>query len=225
MTRDRPRANEIARLLLETGAISIRPHQLYEFASGLKSPLYTDNRRLLSYPTARRAVTDGLEAVLRHEFPKARSLAGVATAGIPWAAWLAERTGLPLLYVRASAKERGLEKQIEGDPSQCGDVLVLEDLVTTGSSSAQAVRTLRQAGLAVEGLLSIFSYDLPFAERMMLRDRTRFASLVGLQELLEAARSHLTDDQLAAIESWRAGLTSFEPAREQGSNAPAARGN
>jgi orotate phosphoribosyltransferase len=221
VTRDRARANEVARLLLETGAISIRPDRFYEFSSGLKSPLYTDNRRLMSYPTARRAVTDGLEALLRHEFPKARSLAGVATAGIPWAAWLAERTGLPLVYVRASAKERGLEKQIEGDPGQCDDVLVLEDLVTTGLSSAHAVRTLREADIAVEGLMSIFSYDLPFAERLMLRDRTRFASVVGLDELLEAARSQLTEDQLAAIDNWRAGLISFEPAHQPGAGAPA----
>jgi orotate phosphoribosyltransferase len=221
VTRDSARANEIARLLLETGAISIRPQQFYEFASGLRSPLYTDNRRLMSYPTARQVVTDGLEALLRDEFPKARSLAGVATAGIPWASWLAERTGLPLVYVRASAKERGLEKQIEGDPGQCHDVLVVEDLVTTGLSSGQAVRTLREAGIAVEGLMSIFSYDLPFAERVMQRDRTRFASLVGLHELLEAARSRLTEDQLAAIDTWRAGLTSFEPAHGPGSGAPA----
>jgi orotate phosphoribosyltransferase len=211
VTRDLARARELAGLLLETGAISIRPDRFYEFVSGLRSPLYTDNRRLMSYPTARRVVIAGLEAVMKREFSEAQSIAGVATAGIPWAAWLAELTGLPMLYIRASAKDRGLEKQIEGDVARCTRVLVIEDLVTTGSSSAGAVTTLRNAGVAVEGLMSIFSYDLPSADRMMRRDGTRFASLVGLEELLDVARPRLRVDEVAAIDQWRTGLQSFEP--------------
>jgi len=201
----------IARALLEVGAVSVRTDPLYEFSSGLRSPIYTDNRRLASHPAQRAAVTNALMQLVASWSPRADGIVGVATGGVPWAAWLADRMTLPLLYVRASAKDRGLEKQVEGDVSTCTDVIVVEDLITTGTSSARAVAAIRGAGPHVAGVVSIFSYDLPFAQRLFADLDIRVASLIGIDDVVSAAADRLSRAEVDAIEQWQLGLADYTP--------------
>lgn len=205
----------IARALLDVGAVSIRSDPLYVFSSGLRSPIYTDNRRLVSYPTQRVAVNDALVQLVASWSPPPDGIVGVATGGVPWAAWLADRLSLPLLYVRADAKGRGLEKQVEGDVSTCTDVIVVEDLVTTGTSSARAVAAIRESGAHVAGVVSIFSYDIPFARRRFAELDVAVASLVGIDDLVAAAADRLSRADLDAIARWQRGLAEYTPAAQQ----------
>lgn len=201
----------IARALLHVGAVSVRSDPLYEFSSGLRSPIYTDNRRIGSHPVQRAAVNDALMQLVASWSPRPDGIVGVATGGVPWAAWLADRMSLPLLYVRASAKDRGLEKQVEGDVSTCTEVIVVEDLITTGTSSARAVAAIRESGPHVAGVVSIFSYDLPFAQRLFADLDIRVASLVGIADVLAAAADRLSRADVDAIGQWQLGLADYTP--------------
>lgn len=204
----------IARALLEVGAVSVRSDPLYEFSSGLRSPIYTDNRRLASHPAQRAAVNDALMQLVASWSPRPDGIVGVATGGVPWAAWLADRLSLPLLYVRASAKDRGLEKQVEGDVSTCSEVIVVEDLITTGTSSARAVAAIREAGPHVAGVVSIFSYDLSFAQRLFAELDIRVASLIGIDDVVAAAADRLSRAEVDAIAQWQLGLADYTPIAE-----------
>lgn len=201
----------VARALLDVGAVSIRLQPLYEFSSGLRSPIYTDNRRVASHPGQRAEVNDALMQLVTSSFPDRDGIVGVATGGVPWAAWLAERLSLPLLYVRASAKDRGLEKQVEGDLSMCSKVVVVEDLITTGTSSARAVAAIRESGPHVTGVVSIFSYELPFAQRLFSELDIRAASLIGVDDVLAAAADRLSRDEVDAVRRWQLGLAEYTP--------------
>ena len=151
---------EIAEALLEIEAVSLQPDQPFTWSSGLKSPIYCDNRLTLSYPEVRRKVADGLKNMISEHFPKAEMVAGTATAGIPHAAWVSELLDLPMSYVRSKAKGHGKGNQIEGKVTEGQKVVVVEDLISTGGSVIEAVEALREAGCEVLGVVSIFTYEL-----------------------------------------------------------------
>ena len=180
---------EIARVLLDVGAVSIDVEHPFRYASGILSPIYCDNRLLISFPRERRQIVswlaDRLEAELGREGVDV--VAGTATAGIPYAAWLSERLDLPMVYVRAAAKEHGRGQRVEGRLSAGQRVVVVEDLVTTGGSSISTADGVEEAGGKVVGCLAIFSYELPRAAEAFGARGIPLFPLTGLSTLLEVA--------------------------------------
>lgn len=156
--------NGVAERLLQTGAVQLRPHEPYTWASGWKSPIYCDNRKLLSFPYVRDYVKSEMCNIIFEKYPEADMIAGVATAGIAWGIMAADQLKLPFLYVRPKPKEHGLTNQIEGAYQKAQKVVVVEDLVSTGKSSLQVVDVLRTAGLEVLGMVAIFTYGFSEAE-------------------------------------------------------------
>src|SRR6195256_382675 len=148
----------VAEKLLQTGAVILSPEQPFTWASGWKSPVYCDNRKVLSFPYIRDFIKSEMCNVIFESFPEAEMLAGVATAGIAWGAMAADQLKLPYIYVRPKPKEHGLGNQIEGFYEEGKKVIVIEDLISTGKSSLMVVEVLKKAGLQVEGLVSIFDY-------------------------------------------------------------------
>lgn len=180
-------AEKIAHLLLKLGAVTLRPSRPFLWTSGIRSPIYCDNRLLLSYPQGRNEIITAFLNLIRSEKISFDAVAGIATAGIPYAAILADRLKKPMLYVRASPKAHGKANQVEGHFEKGARVLVIEDLVSTGQSSLAAVQALKDAGAEVVDCLAIFSYGFSFAINAFHRMRCRLRTLTGLNELLELA--------------------------------------
>ncbi len=176
-----------ARLLREAGAVEIRtdPDQWFTWASGKRAPIYCDNRLLMSYPGARAAVADGLVAAIRERFTDVEVIAGTATAGIPHAAWVAERLERPMVYVRGSAKGHGREKRVEGRPLAGERVVLIEDLISLGGSSGSAVEGLIAEGGKVIGMQAIFSYGFPAAVARLEALGVPWQTLTSYDALLE----------------------------------------
>ncbi|MFY0607145.1 MAG: orotate phosphoribosyltransferase [Cyclobacteriaceae bacterium] len=157
-------ANEIAQELLKVEAIKLRPENPFDWASGWKSPIYCDNRLSLSFPATRTLVKKYLAQLIKEKFPKVECIAGVATAGIPQGALVAEELGLPFIYVRSKTKEHGMGNQIEGKVIQNAQVVLIEDLISTGGSSLQASEAVRHAGMNILGMAAIFTYGFPVSQ-------------------------------------------------------------
>ncbi len=191
-------AQRIAADLLEIGAVLLRPEAPFTWSSGLRAPLYCDNRLVMSHVPVRRRVTDGLEALVRAQDPEPEVVAGTATAGIPHAAWLAERLALPMVYVRSKAKGHGRENRIEGVLGEGQRVVVVEDLISTGGSSLAAVEAVREAGAQVTGAVAIFSYGLPEAAARFEASGVPLRTVTTLDVLLEAALRRGAIDEGAA---------------------------
>ena len=149
----------VAEKLLQVGAVKLRPEEPFTWASGWKSPIYCDNRKVLSFPYARDFIKSEMCNLVFEQYPEADMLAGVATAGIPWGAMVADQLKLPFIYVRPKPKEHGLSNQIEGFYTKGQRIVVIEDLISTGKSSLQVVEVLKKEGLIVDGMVSIFTYD------------------------------------------------------------------
>ncbi|MGB9724361.1 MAG: orotate phosphoribosyltransferase [Chloroflexia bacterium] len=198
--------------------VLLRPAAPFRFASGLLSPIYCDNRLLISFPRQRRQITLLLARRLREEAIPAEVIAGTATAGIPHAAWLAAELALPMVYVRPRPKEHGQEQQVEGMPPAGQHVVLVEDLVTTGGSALESVQALRQAGAWVEHVLTIFSYDFPTTAQAFAQAGVHLHPLTTLPTLLEVAvaRGHLTPAERAAVEEWARDPLGWSRAREAG---------
>jgi orotate phosphoribosyltransferase len=179
-------AHKIADDLLQIKAIKLNPENAFVWASGLYSPIYCDNRKALSYPSVRTDIVQGFVS-LSNEFPGVQAIAGVATAGIPWGAWLASSLNLPFAYVRSKAKDHGLKNQVEGDFGPNTRILVVEDLVSTGGSSLDAIAQLEQEGYTILGLLSIFHYGFDKANQRFSEKKLKFRSLSDFPNLLERA--------------------------------------
>lgn len=177
----------IAEKLLQVGAIKLQPEQPFTWASGWKSPIYCDNRRTLSFPYIRDFIKSELCNVIFEKYPDTDMLAGVATAGIPWGALAADQLKLPFIYVRPKPKEHGLTNQIEGFYEKGQKVLVIEDLVSTGKSSLQVVDVLKNAGLNVASMVSIFSYEFLAAEEAFLQSGVLLNSLTNYSALINVA--------------------------------------
>ncbi|WP_374719139.1 orotate phosphoribosyltransferase [Parageobacillus toebii] len=196
---------EIATHLLEIGAVSLEPQEPFTWSSGLKSPIYCDNRLTLAYPNVRNAIADGLTKLIRAHFSDVEAIAGTATAGIPHAAWVSERLNLPMCYVRSQAKGHGKGKQIEGKVEKGQKVVVVEDLISTGGSSLNAVRALREAGCQVLGIVAIFTYGLEKAKQAFAENNVEVYTLTDYDTLIETAveLGVVTEQDLATLRKWR----------------------
>ncbi|MBR2516318.1 orotate phosphoribosyltransferase [Geobacillus sp.] len=197
--------HDIAAKLLQIGAVALQPNEPFTWSSGLKSPIYCDNRLTLAYPDVRRLIAAGLAELIRTQFPEADLIAGTATAGIPHAAWVSERLGLPMCYVRSQAKAHGKGKQIEGQAEPGQRVVVIEDLISTGGSSLAAVRALKEAGCEVLGVAAIFTYGLEKAKQAFAEENLPAYTLTDYNTLIETAvrLGAVSEHDLATLRKWR----------------------
>lgn len=198
-------AQLVARALLEKQAVFLRPEEPFTWTSGIKSPIYCDNRLLISQVEARRFITQGFANLLKEHNLSPSVIVGTATAGIPWAAWLAEAVDLPMAYVRASAKSHGRQNLIEGKIPANAEVVLVEDLVSTGKSSLQAVEALRQEGVKVLAVTSLFHYNFPQAHDIFQRHQVPCLPLCTLDDMLTWAvdNGRLKEAQASEIKTWR----------------------
>jgi len=199
------RSQQLARDLLNIEAVLLAPDDPFTWSSGLRAPIYCDNRLTMAYPRIRRAIRDGFAAVLHDDGWTPDVIVGTATAGIPHAAWLADALDTPMAYVRSSAKAHGRQNQIEGCVTAGQTAVVVEDLISTGNSAIHAVDAVREVGATVLGVLAIFTYELDAAaERfatagVSLRTLTSYSTLLGVAE----SRGELAPDALQTLRDWR----------------------
>ncbi|WP_194777349.1 orotate phosphoribosyltransferase [Pararhodonellum marinum] len=198
-------AASVAEKLLEINAIRLHPHQPFTWASGWKSPIYCDNRLSLSFPSVRTSIKNALVQVIKANFPQTEAIAGVATAGIPQGALLADALNLPFVYVRSKPKGHGMENMIEGKVVHGQKVVVVEDLVSTGGSSLKAVADLKSAGFEVLGMVAIFTYGFEVAKNNFEEAGIKLICLSDYAKMLPIAisKSYVTDEDLRSLENWR----------------------
>lgn len=203
----------IAESLLQIKAIKLQPNQAFTWASGWKSPIYCDNRLTLSHPSIRTYIRQELTELITEVFGKIDLIAGVATAGIPQGVLVAHELGLPFAYVRPEPKKHGMGNQIEGDIKAGQKVVLIEDLVSTGKSSLQAVDALRQAGAKVAGLVCIFSYGFDIATEAFKNAKCPYYSLSNYNTLINEALNggYITEDDLHKLKLWRETPDSWQP--------------
>lgn len=178
---------EIAKILLKLKAVTLSPEDPYTWASGIKSPIYCDNRLTLSFPEDRSLVEKGLVDLIKEEYPGVQYIMGTATAGIPHAAIIADKMGLPMGFVRSSNKDHGKQNKIEGARIEGAKVVVIEDLFSTGGSSIEAAKALEEVGYEVLGIVSIFTYNMKNAEENFKAAGFKHHSLTNFDELIEVA--------------------------------------
>jgi orotate phosphoribosyltransferase len=205
----------IAEKLLQVKAVQLNPKQPYTWASGWKSPIYCDNRKVLSFPYVRDFIKSELCNVIFEQFENTELLAGVATAGIPWGAMAADQLKLPFIYVRPKPKEHGLGNQIEGECKEGQKVLVIEDLVSTGKSSLQAVDALQAKGLEVVGMVSIFNYGFKQAKEQFEQRKLAYISLTDYPTLIQLALRDALIGQAESelLEQWRKDPANWSPTK------------
>ena len=191
--------------LLDIGAVSLSPNAPFTWASGIKSPIYCDNRLILSYPEAREVIEEALADLVKREFPDAEAVLGTATAGIPHASYISWILDMPSGFIRSKAKDHGKNKRIEGAFKEGEKVVVVEDLFSTGGSSIDAAKACEAEGLDVVGIISIFSYELKAAEENFAASGFKHASLATFPELAEVAvaRGDLSEDEKDRLNQWR----------------------
>ena len=197
---------KIAELLLETESVFLRPDEPFVWASGIKSPVYCDNRLTLTAPQARNIIEQAMADTVKAEYPEAEILMGTSTAGIAHAAIAAHILGLPMGYVRGAAKDHGRGNRIEGRLLPGQKTVVIEDLISTGGSVLDTVEALRQAGAEILGIVSIFTYQFEEAERRMSETGVKNISLCDLDALMQAAelKGYITAEQRRMVEAFRA---------------------
>ncbi|MFT3886256.1 MAG: orotate phosphoribosyltransferase [Flavobacteriales bacterium] len=212
-------ALKIAEFLLQIKAVKLSPKKPFTWASGWKSPIYCDNRKTLSYPAVRTYIRQQFVQEINHAFGRPDLIAGVATGGIAHGALVAHDMGLPFIYVRSSAKEHGMKNMVEGDLTQGRSVVVVEDLVSTGKSSLNAVHALRDAGCEVKGMVSIFTYGFDEARRAFEDAKVPLHSLTNYGILLDQAMhdKYITEKDLLSLNEWRKDPASWEQDEAPGS--------
>jgi orotate phosphoribosyltransferase len=206
MILNNDRALKVAEFLLQIKAIKLQPTNPFTWASGWKSPIYCDNRKTLSYPAIRTFIRQAYSEVILEKYGKPDFIAGVATGGIAQGALVAQELGIPFVYVRSTPKGHGLGNQIEGDFEKGQKVVVIEDLISTGGSSLQAVDALREAGCEVKGLVAIFTYDFDVAKENFKKANCPFETLTNYDFLMEQAirKDYINESDLESLQSWRA---------------------
>jgi len=194
-----------AEKLLKIKAIKLQPSNPFTWASGWKSPIYCDNRKILSYPIARNFVKLELGRLILENFSDADAVAGVATGAIAPGALIADALGLPFIYIRATPKDHGLENLIEGDLKPKSKVVVVEDLVSTGSSSLKAVDAIRADGSDVVGMVAIFTYGFPVAEERFKKAQVELKTLTNYDAVLQEALrvDYIAEADLETLQEWR----------------------
>ncbi len=196
---------EIAEELLKIRAVYLQPNDPFTWSSGMKSPIYCDNRLTLSYPETRQKIAKGLAELIKTNYPEAEILAGTATAGIPHAAWVSDVLNLPMCYVRSKAKEHGKGNQIEGKITEGAKVVVIEDLISTGGSAITAAEALREAGCDVLGVAAIFTYGLPKGDLRLAEAQLQAASLSDYDALIEVAaeKEYVEASDIETLKQWK----------------------
>lgn len=196
---------QLASHLLEIGAVHLRPNDPFTWTSGIKSPIYCDNRLTLSYPLVRRKVAIGLEELIRTHYPEVNVIAGTATAGIPHAAWVSDQLNLPMVYVRGKAKEHGKGNQIEGVIKAGQNVVIVEDLISTGGSVITTAEALKAAGANVLGVVAIFTYDLEKGVAQLKEAGLSYYTITDYLTLIEVAKDAelINQEEIEKLKKWR----------------------
>lgn len=199
-------AYKVAEFLLQIKAIKLQPENPFTWASGIKSPIYCDNRKTLSYPQIRTFIRQTFVDSINKNFAKPDVIAGVATGGIAIGALVAQEMGLPFVYVRSEAKKHGLTNMIEGDVESGQNVVVVEDLISTGGSSLKAVEALREKGCTVKGMVAIFTYGFDEAEQNFKKAKCNLKTLTDYNTLINTAltKEYITEKDLESLKLWRA---------------------
>ena len=197
--------HKLAKELLAIEAVALRPNNYFTWTSGIKSPIYCDNRITMSYPSIRREIAAGMVEVIKEKYPAVEVVAGTATAGIPHAAWVSELLDLPMIYVRDSAKKHGKTNQIEGRVLEGQKVVIIEDLISTGLSSLKVAKALRAAGAEVLGVVAIFSYELKKAQDAFEEAGVEYITLTNYPILVEEAVAieYIHQDDVEKLLEWR----------------------
>ena len=198
-------AKQVAKSLLQINAIILQPNNPFKWAAGWNSPIYCDNRKTLSYPEIRTNIKQGLAAIVKNHYKGANVIAGVATAGIPHGALVAEELGLPFIYVRSKAKEHGKQNQIEGYFEEGQSVILVEDLISSGKSSLDSAQVLKDAGMNVKGMVSIFTYGFDAAAENFKKAECEYVSLCDYSTLLPIAKEqqYVEESDLTVLNKWR----------------------
>ena len=198
-------AKEIARDLLKIKAMYLKPEEPFTWASGIKSPIYTDNRVTLAYPETRTLIEDGFVEKIRAEFPDVEVIAGTATAGIPHGAIIADKMNLPFAYIRSKPKDHGAGNQIEGRVEPGQKMVVIEDLISTGGSVLDAIAAAKREGADVIGAAAIFTYELPKADKNFSEAGVKLVTLSNYTELIHLAEQegYINAEGLALLKRFK----------------------
>lgn len=196
---------QVANDLLEIGAVKFSPEAPFTWASGIQSPIYTDNRMTIGFPDVRQNIYKGLSNLITETYGDVEIIGGVATAGIPHAAWVAEALNKPMIYVRSKPKDHGAGRQTEGALVKNRKVVLIDDLISTGGSVLGAVEAIRKEGGEVVGVVSIFSYELPDGVNNFKKSGLTFRSLTTYSQLIETAvlRGDLDKSQIETLQNWK----------------------
>ncbi|MBA3683095.1 MAG: orotate phosphoribosyltransferase [Bacteroidetes bacterium] len=199
-------AYKVAEFLLQIKAVKLQPENPFTWASGIKSPIYCDNRKTLSYPQIRTFIRQTFVDTINKHFAKPDVIAGVATGGIAVGALIAQEMGLPFIYIRSEAKKHGLTNLIEGDVESGQNVVVIEDLISTGGSSLKAVEALRERGCTVKGMAAIFTYGFEEAEQNFKKAKCNLKTLTDYNTLIDTAltKEYITEKDVESLKKWRA---------------------
>lgn len=194
-----------AEILLNVKAVFLRPEEPFTWASGIKSPIYCDNRLVLSYPEERTAIKNGMVELIKKEFPEVEVIMGTATAGIPMAALTADVMGIPMGYVRSDAKKHGKQNQIEGKIAPGQKVVIVEDLISTGGSVKTVVDALKAAGADILGVAAIFTYGLPDSVKNFAEMGVEFRTLSNYDVLTEVAaeKGYIKEEVIGKLQQWK----------------------
>ncbi len=198
-------AYKVAEFLLQIKAIKLQPENPFTWASGLKSPIYCDNRKTLSYPKIRNYIRQHFVQTINNHFPMPDLIAGVATGGIAIGVLVAQEMGLPFVYVRSEEKKHGLTNMIEGHFESGQNVVVIEDLISTGGSSLKAVEALREKGCLVKGMAAIFTYGFEESVQNFKKAKCRLETLTNYDTLIETAvkKEYINEKDLDSLKKWR----------------------
>ena len=195
----------IAKDLLTIEAVFLRPNEPFTWASGIKSPIYCDNRMTMRYPAVRKAIASGLAAQIKEHFPDVEVIAGTATAGIPHAAWVADILDLPMVYIRSKAKDHGKGNQIEGRITEGQKMVVIEDLISTGGSVLEACEAAAREGANVLGVAAIFTYELPQGLNNFEKAQLPLVTLTNYSTMIDTAleMDYIGKEDIALLQQWK----------------------
>ena len=205
MVLDKKVAEQTVNFLTQINAIKLNTKNPFTWTSGIKSPIYCDNRLVLSYPKIREFIADSMTQIIKNKYGSDISIAGVATGAIAVGAMVSERLNVPYAYVRPEPKGYGLRNQIEGNIEEKSNVVVIEDLISTGKSSLNAINALKSEGINVMGMLSIFSYNFDFANKKFIDEKVTINSLADYNTLVEVIELNgdLGNNEITRLKKWR----------------------
>lgn len=205
-------SQDIAKDLLNIKAVFLSPKEPFTWASGIQSPIYTDNRITISYPEVRRQIAQGFADVIKEKFPDVEVIAGAATGGVPHAAWVAEILDLPMVYIRSKAKDHGAGNQIEGRIEKGQKMVIIEDLISTGGSVIGTAEAARREGADVLGVAAIFTYELPRGIENFEKADLPLETLSNYSDLIEIAREigYVDEDELELLKKFKADQNNWQ---------------